>query len=140
MVDLQGRSVIDWCEGGLVKSLPSVVEHHHLMWNAREVMCFRLDEVPRDVLVMLDDLCFVVELKKNCLARWWGWLALLLVLVLLCLLALCFVFVMLIMVLLGGVGRGTVWRHLRCCDAPWRSDVSGAQWCVEVWVGLCCDL
>ena len=104
------------------------------------MVCFRLDEVPRDVLVMLDNLCFVAELKKNCLARWWVWLALLLVLVLLCLLALCFVFVMLIMVFLGGVGRGAAWRHLRCCDTSWRSDVSGTLWCVEVWVDLCCDL
>ena len=53
-----------------MESLPSVVEHHHFMCNAREVVCFRLDGVPRDVLVVLDNLCFVAELEKDCLARW----------------------------------------------------------------------
>ena len=91
MVYVEGGFVSDWCEGGLVELLSLVVENQHLVCNAREVVCFRLDGGPRDVLVVLDNLCFVAKLEEDCLTSWYVWLMLLLVLLVLCLLTVCIV-------------------------------------------------
>ena len=102
MVNVNVGSVGDRCEVRLVELLSLVVEDQFLVWNAREVVCFRLDVMPRDVLVVLGSLCLSVKLEEDRLAPWYWWLVLLLVLLVLCLLVVCIVCVAFVMLLFLG--------------------------------------
>ena len=70
MVNVNVGSVGERCEGRLVELLSLVVEDQSLVCNSREVVCFRPDEIPRDVLVVLDSVCLSVKLEENHLAPW----------------------------------------------------------------------